>query len=257
MNTAFYKTPSVLDAMYTKLNYVDLMDENYDEINSNDDLKFLKKIRNSYKPPFPDDIMNGDENMLDEVKEVKQNNPNVNDKKINNNSSSSSSSSGGIMRSSFYISYSPNDSKFSFDNFQHSTFPQQLLPMADMFGAFSNMVDTKFSSFTPMTMNYPFNLDNVFPSNYMQFEDLENVKKPLTRQAFNSIPDVKYTNIKNFGDTKDDKCSICLTEFEDDDTVKYTECCHFYHPTCLEEWTKQNYTCPICRKSLGNHTTDM
>jgi hypothetical protein len=78
-----------------------------------------------------------------------------------------------------------------------------------------------------------------------------NAKHPLTEQEFDSMTEVKYAQIKDMADTKEDKCSICLTEFEDDDTLKYTECCHYFHPECLMTWTKEQHTCPLCRVLLG------
>lgn len=308
--SAYYKVPSILDSMYSKLNYINNNDVKYNEENN---LMFLKKIRNSYCPHTPSQnniIDNNDNDEKDEkeikndIKEIKQNNM----EKMYNPPQISPAQSRDIIRSSFYVGYTPNmqqSSMIQTSNFQtptfhtstfqtptfqtptfqtiysssnipqesniHNMFSSSNIPQESFFdnavSSFINNFNSAFpSSFnqplTEVTMNHPFNLNNIssnllnmgFPSEFLNMQ-FENVKQPLTQEAFNNISDVKYINIKNFGETKDDQCSICLTEFEDDDNVKYTECCHFFHPNCLGEWTKQSHTCPICRKSLGAHTS--
>jgi hypothetical protein len=133
------------------------------------------------------------------------------------------------------------------------------------FGSFLNSLNgPRQFGYSEVTTNHPFDMSmfhQVFHNPQATYGDpatifnmsMENVKQPLTKHAFDSISNVKYINIKNMSDTKEDKCSICLTDFEDEDNVKYTECCHFFHPECLAGWTKEHHTCPICRVSLGNY----
>jgi E3 ubiquitin-protein ligase Arkadia len=45
-----------------------------------------------------------------------------------------------------------------------------------------------------------------------------------------------------------DTCSICLTEFEEGEDVKFTKCNHLFHSgDCLDKWLKENVYCPLCR----------
>ncbi|KAK4757988.1 hypothetical protein SAY87_019289 [Trapa incisa] len=47
----------------------------------------------------------------------------------------------------------------------------------------------------------------------------------------------------------DSSCSICLSDYQDTDTVRVLpECKHFFHVKCVDPWLKQHSTCPICRK---------
>lgn len=46
-----------------------------------------------------------------------------------------------------------------------------------------------------------------------------------------------------FGD-----CCICLEKLPK--RVKVTKCNHKYCRECIDEWTKKNYTCPLCRTKL-------
>lgn len=44
-------------------------------------------------------------------------------------------------------------------------------------------------------------------------------------------------------------CAICLEPLNAND--KLTKCCqcgHCFHKACLDEWLKENQTCPLCRK---------
>lgn len=53
------------------------------------------------------------------------------------------------------------------------------------------------------------------------------------------------------------QCSVCLSNFADDDSPSSTElrkmpnCRHYFHSTCLSEWlTKHNSNCPVCRSPV-------
>lgn len=50
-------------------------------------------------------------------------------------------------------------------------------------------------------------------------------------------------------DQKDSECLICLEETWESQDFHILQCGHNYHTNCLEEWFKNNYTCPICKKS--------
>ena len=48
-----------------------------------------------------------------------------------------------------------------------------------------------------------------------------------------------------------DKCPICLVEFEKNDKGNVLPCKHGFHEQCIKEWTKNHPTCPICRLHLS------
>lgn len=50
-------------------------------------------------------------------------------------------------------------------------------------------------------------------------------------------------------------CPVC-TEYLFDSSQPYRElpCGHFMHSHCFEQYTRYNYTCPICTKSVGDMT---
>ncbi|KAK6926695.1 Zinc finger, RING-type [Dillenia turbinata] len=45
-------------------------------------------------------------------------------------------------------------------------------------------------------------------------------------------------------------CAVCLTEFEDGETVKVIPCCrHVFHPCCIDTWLFSHASCPLCRST--------
>ncbi|GAA6043093.1 hypothetical protein JCM8097_008420 [Rhodosporidiobolus ruineniae] len=50
------------------------------------------------------------------------------------------------------------------------------------------------------------------------------------------------------GVEKDERCGICLCDYEDDDVVMQLECNHGSHEECLTAWLKDHANCPICRR---------
>lgn len=79
--------------------------------------------------------------------------------------------------------------------------------------------------------------------------DLVNVKQPLRKSAFDAMCQKERKYIEK-GDTT---CTVCLEDFQDTDVVKQTICNHTFHPTCLEQWVKDNHSCPNCKGSLGEY----
>ncbi|KAG6386888.1 hypothetical protein SASPL_152065 [Salvia splendens] len=51
---------------------------------------------------------------------------------------------------------------------------------------------------------------------------------------------------------EEEMCSICLVEFEEEDSVtKLPKCGHLFHGECIEKWLdKCRFSCPLCRSSL-------
>lgn len=50
------------------------------------------------------------------------------------------------------------------------------------------------------------------------------------------------------------ECSICLTEFIDQDKLtELPNCAHKFHTKCIREWLKENRICPYCRSDVKNN----
>ncbi|CEG77999.1 hypothetical protein RMATCC62417_12668 [Rhizopus microsporus] len=50
--------------------------------------------------------------------------------------------------------------------------------------------------------------------------------------------------------SEDAICSICLSEYENDDLLCKLWCGHIYHRDCVKEWLSLNATCPLCKRDF-------
>ena len=46
------------------------------------------------------------------------------------------------------------------------------------------------------------------------------------------------------------KCTICLSEFEEEEDVRRLPCMHLFHVDCVDQWLATNKRCPICRVDI-------
>lgn len=63
----------------------------------------------------------------------------------------------------------------------------------------------------------------------------------------------KYKRVKRAMDELEDtteKCTICLSEFEDSEDVRRLPCMHLFHVECVDQWLSSNKRCPICRVDI-------
>ncbi|ELU11354.1 hypothetical protein CAPTEDRAFT_180387 [Capitella teleta] len=47
-----------------------------------------------------------------------------------------------------------------------------------------------------------------------------------------------------------ERCTICLSDFEDSDEVRRLPCMHLFHIGCVDTWLSSNRRCPICRVDI-------
>ncbi|GAB4834558.1 hypothetical protein Ancab_032816 [Ancistrocladus abbreviatus] len=48
----------------------------------------------------------------------------------------------------------------------------------------------------------------------------------------------------------DGTCSICLSEYAPQETLRIIpECNHYFHAQCIDDWLREKPTCPLCRNS--------
>lgn len=82
------------------------------------------------------------------------------------------------------------------------------------------------------------------------------VKTPLSPEELAQLETKKFEELP--ADKKvDAKCAICITEFEDEETVRIMQCGHFYHQDCIDPYlAKYNNKCPMCRENQTGYTDD-
>ncbi|KAH1204414.1 hypothetical protein AAZX31_16G005200 [Glycine max] len=51
--------------------------------------------------------------------------------------------------------------------------------------------------------------------------------------------------------TNQTECVICLTSFEEEDSVwKLHTCRHIFHTSCIYKWLASHFGCPLCRTQI-------
>ena len=48
----------------------------------------------------------------------------------------------------------------------------------------------------------------------------------------------------------EEKCTICLSEYNANDEVRRLPCMHLFHIDCVDRWLQQNKRCPMCRMDV-------
>ncbi|KZV89131.1 hypothetical protein EXIGLDRAFT_618511, partial [Exidia glandulosa HHB12029] len=50
----------------------------------------------------------------------------------------------------------------------------------------------------------------------------------------------------------DTRCPICLDDYaQSDQVMRLTECTHWMHRSCLEQWLQNARSCPVCRMRVN------
>ncbi|KAL1225814.1 E3 ubiquitin-protein ligase ATL15 [Cardamine amara subsp. amara] len=88
-------------------------------------------------------------------------------------------------------------------------------------------------------------------------ENMLNVRQTtrgLDAAVIETFPTFRYSKVKTLRIGKEAlECSVCLNEFEDNETLRLIpQCCHVFHPCCIETWLRSQTTCPLCRANLVN-----
>ncbi|KAJ7958963.1 putative Ring finger protein [Quillaja saponaria] len=79
----------------------------------------------------------------------------------------------------------------------------------------------------------------------------------LQQSIINSITICKYK--KGEGLIEGTECSVCLNEFQEDETLRLLpKCSHAFHIHCIDTWLSSHTNCPLCRASivLNNVSSD-
>ncbi|XP_024515639.1 E3 ubiquitin-protein ligase ATL15-like [Selaginella moellendorffii] len=75
------------------------------------------------------------------------------------------------------------------------------------------------------------------------------IQPGLDKETIESLPVFPFTSEKcsKYGKVATE-CSVCLTDFQEDEVVKILPgCSHFFHTDCIDMWLFSHSTCPLCR----------
>ncbi|CAN4106749.1 unnamed protein product [Withania somnifera] len=68
----------------------------------------------------------------------------------------------------------------------------------------------------------------------------------LPQSIIESISEFKYKKVDALIDGV--VCSVCLTEFEEDESLRLMpKCSHAFHVPCIDTWLSSHMNCPVCR----------
>jgi hypothetical protein len=71
----------------------------------------------------------------------------------------------------------------------------------------------------------------------------------LQQSVIDSITVFKYK--KDEGLIDGTECSVCLTEFQEDESLRLLpKCSHAFHTPCIDTWLRTHKNCPLCRSPI-------
>ncbi|KAF8046460.1 hypothetical protein N665_3675s0007 [Sinapis alba] len=71
----------------------------------------------------------------------------------------------------------------------------------------------------------------------------------LNPAVISSIKVCKYS--KSDGVVEGTDCSVCLSEFEEEETLRLLpKCRHAFHVSCIDTWLRSHTNCPVCRAPI-------
>ncbi len=124
-----------------------------------------------------------------------------------------------------------------------------------MNGFFENFNDDFFQQFTNhgsfMRLNRHF-LNEETLERIMEL--LSNQQRGMERSNINQIKKIKFRKNSSTKKGEEEKCSICLCEYEDNEELRLLPCEHLFHPTCVDTWLVQNSQCPVCKLDLNTNS---
>ncbi|KAL0296894.1 UNVERIFIED_CONTAM: E3 ubiquitin-protein ligase MP [Sesamum radiatum] len=77
-------------------------------------------------------------------------------------------------------------------------------------------------------------------------------QRPASKASIDAMPSVEIVN----GENDDERCVVCLEEWEAGDMAKEMPCKHKFHGECIEKWLKIRGSCPVCRYEMPADEND-
>ena len=95
-----------------------------------------------------------------------------------------------------------------------------------------------------------FNRSNILFHRLNQNENSDNNNEQNNNINYDELLDEKELDGKCFEKFKEEKCAICLEDFNIGNKVCYLPCLHIYHSFCIKNWIKIRVKCPLCGKVI-------
>lgn len=88
----------------------------------------------------------------------------------------------------------------------------------------------------------------ILSNNSHEAEQQNAARVPQDKLA--NIPITKFRKKSQTKEGEEEKCPICLVEFNDMEEIRYLPCKHIYHPSCIDTWLVKNSACPLCKQDV-------
>lgn len=78
-------------------------------------------------------------------------------------------------------------------------------------------------------------------------------REHLSAEEKNKLPLCTYLGAKETGSAMGQdwrECCICLTDYDEGETVRELPCTHIYHQSCIDTWLEVNTLCPLCKQDV-------
>jgi hypothetical protein len=95
-------------------------------------------------------------------------------------------------------------------------------------------------------------LDNIFAT-FARYDDDDVLNHVLNEslQSYNCFERKPVTLLsKDIAKNINELCTICQYDTKPDEDVIMTECKHFFHKDCIDEWIKFKAECPVCKMEI-------
>ena len=93
---------------------------------------------------------------------------------------------------------------------------------------------------------YP-NVDNMSYEELLALEErMGSVSKGLSEDKIKKLSKAIFSKNKFM----EEKCIICQYEFEKGEKIVVLPCKHCFHTDCIQEWLKNQKTCPFCKEEI-------
>jgi hypothetical protein len=76
---------------------------------------------------------------------------------------------------------------------------------------------------------------------------------PMPKDQVENLPTVKISDEQVKATNL--QCTVCMDDFQVGDSARQLPCEHFFHQDCIIPWLNLHASCPICRKTFVNGTT--
>lgn len=103
----------------------------------------------------------------------------------------------------------------------------------------------------PIAMDWSsvFSAPPIAEASEREIEDMQARRRGLFEETLTQIEGFTWPP-SGAGSTQQDKCMVCLCDFEAAERCRWLPCRHVFHARCVDEWLRRCTDCPICKVNV-------